>query len=546
MMKHLQIKAKTLYLYELIYITLPVIIFLFGWTRWYIAIICCLSGIFCYKRMFLDHSLKKQNNNINVIPIILVIGCILLFFIGYLCSWGRWVFQETDYEKHNAILADLTNRSWPVYYHNGNESSMLTYYIGQYILPSGIGKIFHSFRITEVATFVWSVIGIILVWLHLLKSLRIIHPANQICSLAVMFLFAPTSYFTRVLASLTYAQHSPINISEFIYISIEAKTCIQYVSNYAQLSWAFPQIIVCWITVLLLIDNKDNIKYYVPLILPSMLYSILSFLGIVIIAFFYVLFILLRKRSFTAWLKQIMSIENIVFAVTIGSVFISYYWGNVFSVKPDIVKFHLSAVHLAPWVFLVFYITCVLPYPLCLMKWYHKDVFFVIASAIISLLPLFCMGLFNDLMMRASIPAFFIIMYCIIDLLNKKIHSVKLLKLKTNKQNYAESKGKYRSGLKKFLRLDSLCTILLILLLIGGAICPVVNIIDVLGKSHMFQTEELRTWGTAEIYANRNLDNSKLYDKVYNYYTYDLDNNFFYKYIARVQDTGVIKSKNNQ
>ena len=549
-MKELKIKTKTLYLCELIYIILPIIIFLFGWTKWYIAVICCLAGAFCYKRMFSDNSLKKQDHNIKIIPIIFIVCCLVLIFVGYLCGWGRWVIQTNDYEKHNAILADLTNRSWPVYYHNGNEHSMLTYYIGQYILPSIIGKIFNSFRITEIVVFVWSVIGIILVFLHLLSSLRIVHPVKQIGILVIMILFSPTSYLTRVIAGLTYAKQFPIIISEFVYISIEAKTCIQYVSNYAQLSWAFPQVIVCWIIILLLIDNKDNIRYYVPLILPAMIYSILSFSGIVIIAIFYALFILLKNRSVVAWFKQILSIENIIFAITVGSVFLSYYWGNVFSVKPDLVKFHFSAVHLAPWVFLVFYITCVLPYPLILVKRYYKNVLFVISSVIIFILPLFCMGVFNDLMLRASIPAFFIIMYCIMDFLNKKIHNISSFKLsaklKTKQINCDKYKGKTSFNLKKMLKSENICTVFLILLLIIGAICPILNIVDVLGQSPMFQTTKLKTWGTAETFANRDTDNTKNYDKIYNYYTYDLDNSLFHKYIARVQDTDMIKTGDNQ
>ena len=368
---------------ELIYITLPLVLFLFGWTKWYIAAICCVAGIFCYKRTFCGIT-KAQNSGIKIKSWVLIIGCILLIFIGFSCGWGRWTEQTGDYAKHNTVLADLTYRSWPVYYRNGSEHSMLTYYIGHYIVPSFVGKLFGSFRISEIALFVWSVTGIILVWMHMISSLRVIHPAKQLCSIVIMVLFGPASYFAKQLALLA---NLPIGIiienSDWFFFNPIWGIHVQYSSNYTSLSWVFPQIIVCWITVLLLIDHKENIKYYVPLMLPAMFYSVLSFLGILMLAIPYAVFILVKKCSFAKWLKNIFSIENVLCTVTIGGILIAYYWGNVFSEKPDSFSLYLCPIHLALSLFLVFYITCVLPFPLCLMKWYFKDFFFVVSSVIL-------------------------------------------------------------------------------------------------------------------------------------------------------------------
>ena len=59
-------------------------------------------------------------------------------------GFGGFAPQKSDWGKHNAILNDLVTRSWPVYYKNDNEISMLVYYLAQYLVPALAGKIFNS------------------------------------------------------------------------------------------------------------------------------------------------------------------------------------------------------------------------------------------------------------------------------------------------------------------------------------------------------------------------------------------------------------------
>lgn len=49
--------------------------------------------------------------------------------------------QSADWSKHNAVLRDLIEKEWPVLYHNEDESSLLTYYLGQYLVPALSGKV---------------------------------------------------------------------------------------------------------------------------------------------------------------------------------------------------------------------------------------------------------------------------------------------------------------------------------------------------------------------------------------------------------------------
>ncbi len=76
--------------------------------------------------------------------------------------------QAGDWAKHNAILYDLVNRRWPVLYTNVKEHSMLTYYIGQYMVAALVGKVTHSTRIAEIVLYIWNMIGLVLVLFNLL------------------------------------------------------------------------------------------------------------------------------------------------------------------------------------------------------------------------------------------------------------------------------------------------------------------------------------------------------------------------------------------
>lgn len=109
-----------------------------------------------------------------------------MLFIGYSAGWGRWVNQAYDWYKHNAILEDLTVKSWPVYYKNGSEKSMLAYYIAQYLVPSTFGKIFNSFRMAEIMNYIWAEIGLALVWLNLVSVLKINNIFKQILSVVIL------------------------------------------------------------------------------------------------------------------------------------------------------------------------------------------------------------------------------------------------------------------------------------------------------------------------------------------------------------------------
>lgn len=107
--------------------------------------------------------------------------------------------QSSDWPKHNAVLRDLMVRTWPVIYHNHDMVSMLTYYLGQYIVPAAVGKLLlllfpqaitleTAFVVSEVVMALWNMIGLALVICHLFHLVG--HGSFKILVMAAFLLLA--------------------------------------------------------------------------------------------------------------------------------------------------------------------------------------------------------------------------------------------------------------------------------------------------------------------------------------------------------------------
>ena len=127
---------KKLKLISYLYLIIPIIIFVIGWTKvvFSIPITICLIVIF----KLLCNQIKYRNENIiefkKIIPIFIII-----LLICITSGLGGFFYQSSDWDARNAIFRDLVQQDWPVYYEKSN--SALTYYIGQWMVPSVFGKI---------------------------------------------------------------------------------------------------------------------------------------------------------------------------------------------------------------------------------------------------------------------------------------------------------------------------------------------------------------------------------------------------------------------
>ena len=288
---------------------------------------------------------------------------------------------------------------------------------------------------------------------------------------------------------------------------------LQYSSNYVMLRWVFPQVIAIWITLLFFIENKEKIQYYLTLMMPSMLFGTLSFIGIIPIAIGYALYELVCERKFAIWFRKVFSIENMITLFTLGSILILYFYGNILSEKPKSVSFQSMPYENHKEIYFVFVIIMVLLYSLCIWIDNKRNALFYLAVLSLLGLPLFKMGMWNDLVMRCSIPSLFILMYLILKFLNKYM-CLNIFK-DTN-----------TSVIIKVLPILA-CVILLI-----GSYYPLLELKSSMETKVCCAKVEETNFGSMEQFANRNLHNIPD-DVKYNYYSYNIENNLFYKIVSR-------------
>lgn len=499
----MKINPKWLTIFSIGYIYTPIMIFFLTWTKTYIALLCIAVSSICFFRM-----MKNNDESEEVVKIdwlILILAILFLIWIGYYAGWGRFVDQTLDWEKHNAVLFDLVQRGWPVFYENNGEHSMLTYYIGQYIVPGAVGKVLHSTRIAELTLYLWNEIGLVLVFLNIIVYAKLNTYIKQFfCALMLPFFSLPVWLSQFMLNRLEL--YNGFALQDWVVYTDSIK--LQYTHNFSLLRWVSPQTITIWLIVIVFLLHRNKINYYVFLLLPSMMFSLFAFIGILPLAFGSALEKILKTKSLKEWLLKMVSPENIFMILTHGIVFLIYYWGNVMSEKPASIGFMVAPyIKASPIFYFCFVCPSVLLYAAILWKTYKTDGVYAASIVTLVALPLFQMGLYNDLLMRASIPALFVLMIDIIHFFDINI-----------------------SGSTKCVS-EKIYIISATLLLLLGMYCSFRGFSDAVEGECYTKIGNQPTWNSLEKFANRTLNVAV--DIKYNYFSYDIDDNFFFKYIGK-------------
>lgn len=494
----IRINGTGFFLCAMSYIYISIIIFLIGWTKYIISIpvsIILIIAIYKYYKKY-----KKNLENVEPIYIdikMLIALCITLFILSWILGWTGFARQAGDYIKHNSVLSDLTNNTWPVYYENNGESSMLTYYLGQYIMPAFIGKIFSSANLSLFFNGIWAAFGLLLATLGIFKVTKANTTSKQIIALCISLFFSTCVILSQALGKI-FIKDIPISAGEWFMYNDEFR--LQYSSNMTLLRWVFPQCIVPWITFSILYDNKFDIEHYVILCLPMLFYSSFSFVGMIIFLFVMTIIYTIKNKDIKLVLKKIFSLSNVIVGLTLGGVLLLYFLGNLLVPKPDNIGLQLVEYSGTNILVYICFIISFLPYTIVLFKENKNNAFYWIATVLLLVLPFFKMGLNNDLCMRASIiPLFVYTILTIKTLINEK---------------------------------SKIYTIALLVILVIGSISSIAEFYISLGNMSL-EFIVGKTKYTLEEYANRNLNIPD--DEKYNYYTYDLDSSIFYKFLVKEQ-----------
>ena len=151
---------------SLVYVALPVGLFIAGWLRpvWAVPVGAgLLGGIAIWARRLWtagDVAGPARSGRALAGAALVVVAAVALSGAGGI---GR---QSWDWAKHNAILKDLIEQPWPVAYATGRSDVALTYYVAYYLPAAVVGKA-ASWTTANVVLFAWSGVGAVLAFLWL-------------------------------------------------------------------------------------------------------------------------------------------------------------------------------------------------------------------------------------------------------------------------------------------------------------------------------------------------------------------------------------------
>lgn len=497
-------KSNIIFILAYAYILLPFFIFTMGWMKIYIAIPIIVILLFCFWKICKESGKlwMPELSKDNVIRILFIIGVIVIWV--YMSGIGKFLFQNTDHGARNTIFSILVEYDWPVINHEilpKNKgvfhTTGLIYYIGYWLPSAVIGKLF-GLRIGYYAQAVWAVLGIALVYYFIcVKAKKVV-----VWPLWIFIFFSGLDAVGVFLTNADIAAYETIWHSEWWSVPY------QYSSMTTQLFWVFNQAIPAWLCTMLVLVQKNN-RNLVFILACCMLPSTFPFVGLFILT----LFICFTRRYdsllqyktaactvrfreyFKALLKDTCTIQNVLGGGIIGIFSFLYLIGNssggrMFQEDPRGPAYYNSLPKLVLFLILEVGIYATLLYK------YNKDnklYYFVILC--LCIIPPIKVGYSNDFCMRVSIPFLLVVLLFV-------IHAVKT---SWEKKDYSIFAG-------------------LIAVLVIGSITPVLE----LKRTWTYTFERINT---DEIVYMEDGDPIVVLNSTN--FSGDIENNFFYKYIAK-------------
>lgn len=417
-----------------LYLVIPIVIFLFGWTRLPIALLVTAGVLFGTWKSLRGFGYLERNPGGGagplLVPLLIVAAWVLLSGID------EFGFQNSDFTARNAIFHDLIQHPWPVTYDYRllpgmqavfGDTGALVYYFAYWLPCALVGKVL-GWHAANHALLAWSILG---AFLSLMLVYRFV--GSRSVWLAVAFIAWSGM---DVLGTLLYSPPSaaiagqPLQARELIgqtlalvfgqqqleaWVSRTMEISIwQYSSLTTQLFWVFNQAIPAWIVTALLLNQQDR-KSVIHTYSLALLFAPLPALG---------LLPFLVYRLISTWspfghaaasgaqrslLAETVSIQNVVSPAMLAFVALAFLGsqqaaqtkGFVWQYTPFSVDLVIRYLAFCVLEFLVFGLLVLRP---------NQDrALLILAMVVLLVLPVYVFGLFSDLVMRGSIPALLVL-----------------------------------------------------------------------------------------------------------------------------------------
>lgn len=416
--------VRNLKICSYMYLVIPIIIFFMGWIKLIYAIPLSIAVIVAIIIANKKRENKDENQIISKKKILLISFLILIVCI--LAGQGGLFYQSVDHHWRNAIFRDLINSKWPVYY--SFSDCYLDYYIGHWLVPAGIAKIFLPFSENlawwagNICLLVWSTIGVTLTFLWIINIIKEKNKKNILIALAIFIFFSGLDILGLLITGGS--------IDSNLHIEWWANK-YQFSSISTQLFWVFNQSIAAWLVIMLFLQEK-NVKNYFLLIILLLPYAPLPFVGAIPLFAcngFKYLYKSIKEKELKKFWKEVFSIQNIIALICILPIYYFFYSLNEATSQSGFRLYSGLLTFEEISKLIVFWFLEIGLYAIPMIKTYKKLALFWVSFIILIFIPLFKIGGGLDFSMRASIPALIVCMIFVIDfLLNQPTENNKIKK----------------------------------------------------------------------------------------------------------------------
>lgn len=410
----------------------PILIFFMGWLKFYLAVlfsaILLIGAYFVMKR---DYWNIRDEIEISI--------CDLLFAVVVFAFWvfisGNCYtsFGEVDIIWRNAMLYDLVNYDWPVYYPDKN--GYLCYYFVFWIVPAAFGKLFGGMLAAYIALACWIILILMTVFLliahyfkdynrTLLRTIVIFMVMWSGINILGMFimghigLFPNPPYFSTNEGYCDYLRWN-FTGQPFDFL---------YRSNVDFMQSCYNQLPV-WLIVSLMLQNR-NVHSYAFLGLLLFPFSPWGTVGIALMMFVDAFALLIKSKSIFRLIREAWSVPNLCAVFSVFFVFYQFFaaenaYGS--SLGFGIIKSEkfIPQILIGTLVFwacefgIYYYLT---------WKKYRKDYLYVSVFVMLLIMPYIWGGTpsCRDFCMDATLPQLYFLMIYVIGYLKDELLSKKL------------------------------------------------------------------------------------------------------------------------
>jgi hypothetical protein len=408
------------------YLLLPLFLFCLGWlqTPWAIgfALITATGLWFAFtefrREEALSIALKGWRQSVTGRDIVITSTvCFLLTIVSGVSGYG---YQTGDWSKHEILLKDLVDYSWPVFYDYYGAPVGLAYYVAYYLPPALLGKIAGILPAMQ-ALVVWTLAGLILSVFWFALIIR----RSLVVGLSFFLLFSGLSVIgallrfampVDLLAGTPVINTSPWQTHPALWSAIW-----QYSPHVRGLFWVPQHVLPGWLLtgmilfVLMTTNSRRNLLF---LWAVSTLWS--PFITIGLTPFFLADLLPRPQRRFVDRVRAYVSVANGC-GVALFLLMATFYATKLTPIAPVLnqgLQVGLSVGNIVQqdgWlrVFFLYLLFCLLEFGIYFLmdgyrslqkapqlRWTYRLVFLWLAG-----LPLLILGQNNDLAARASIPA---------------------------------------------------------------------------------------------------------------------------------------------